>query len=118
MEIVSLAILAYTFAKPFIDKTAEGLATKVGEDIWSFIKGPFEQKGKENIEKYAKDNAEEFKKELEHEITSNDLFRTVLQEKIEKAQIELSGNFQQNINSFGSIEKQVNIQNNSGNLSF
>lgn len=118
MEIVSLAILAYTFAKPFIDKTAEGLATKVGEDIWTLIKSPFEQKGKANIEEYAKDNAKEFKKELEIELATNDHFRTILQEKIEKAQFELSGNFQQNINTQGSIEKQVNIQNNSGNLSF
>lgn len=118
MEIVSLSALAISIATPFISKTAEGVARKVGEDIWSLIKAPFVKKGKEDIEQYAKNDPENFKRELECELENDDNFRICLQEKVDKATVELSGSFQQNINNTGTIEKQVNIQNNSGNLNF
>lgn len=118
MEAVNLALLAYTFVKPFIEKGVEGLSTKIGEDIWTLIKSPFQKNGTKNIEEFAKDNPEQFKKQLELALLNDDTLRTSLQEKVEKAQIELSGNFKQNINNHGTIDKQVNIQSNTGNISF
>src|SRR5690606_40077296 len=109
---------AYNFAKPIIEKSAEGLSAKIGEDIWTLIKSSFQKSGTKNIEKYAKDDPEEFKKQLETALLNDDALRASLQEKVEKAQIELSGSFQQNVNNHGTVDKQVNIQSNTGNISF
>lgn len=118
MEPISLAFTAFILVKPFIEKTAEGIANQIGEDIWALIKSPFQKNGPKNIEKYAKDNPEEFKKQLELALLNDDSLRISLQDKVEKAQVKLSGSFQQNVNNHGTIDKQVNIQSNTGNISF
>jgi hypothetical protein len=116
MDILTLATAAYTLAKPFLDKTGERVARKVGEDIWNLIKMPFAQKGKENIEALAVTDHEAFTKELENQLRQDEKFANQLRELVGSSQNLLSGNFQQNINSYGDVEKQINIQINSGNI--
>ncbi|MDP9077080.1 MAG: hypothetical protein M3O71_06625 [Bacteroidota bacterium] len=116
MDILTLAVTAFTLAKPFLDKTGEGVARKVGEDIWSLIKSPFVKKGKENVEGLATTDQEAFTKELETLLRQDEGFAQQLRELVTNSQNLLSGNFQQNINSYGDVEKQINIQTNSGNI--
>jgi hypothetical protein len=116
MDILTLATTAYVLAKPFLDKTGEGVARKVGEDIWNFIKLPFLKKGKQDIELSAITDQETFTKELEEQLKQDNGLASQLLELVTNSQNLLSGNFQQNINSYDKVEKQINIQTNSGNI--
>jgi len=116
LTITALALTAYNLAKPFLDKTGEGVARKVGEDIWTLIKKPFQSDKGDDIEAFALSNVNDFKAQLEKKLSEDVALREELDECINNAQLELSGNFQQNINSYGDIEKQINIQTNSGNI--
>ena len=109
MEVTSLVLLAYSLAQPFLEKTQEGIARKIGEDIWTLMKKPFEKKGIKQVDQYAQEQKEDFKKELESELNKNEAFKVELQDLIEISQ--------QNLNNYGEVEKQINIQNNSGNIS-
>ncbi|RYD54395.1 MAG: hypothetical protein EOP56_19310 [Sphingobacteriales bacterium] len=115
MDITTLALTAYTLAQPFLTKTGEGIARKIGEDIWSIIKKPFVIKGVSNVEDSAITNKEDFQAQLQQELTNNPEFAAELQKQVMQAQTTLSGNFQQNISS-ENVEKQINIQQNTGNI--
>ena len=116
MDIFMLASTAYILAKPFLDKTGEGVARKVGEDIWNLIKTPFVKKGKENIEDLATTDQEAFTKELEQQLQQDEALARQLSELVSTSQNLLIGNFQQNINSYNKVEKQINIQTNTGSI--
>lgn len=116
IEIATLALSAFNFAQPFLEGTANGVARKVGEDIWLLIKKPFLKNGKKDVEAFAKNEQEEFKKELQKELENDPQLASELANTIESAKTVLSGNFQQNINSYDKVEKQINIQHNSGNI--
>ncbi|MCU0425750.1 MAG: hypothetical protein MUF71_09020 [Candidatus Kapabacteria bacterium] len=52
---IPTAIMLYNFAKPFLVKTGESIAKKIGEDIWNHIKSSFSSKEeKELVEKVEK----------------------------------------------------------------
>ncbi len=116
MDITTLALTAYTLAQPFLSKTGEGIARKVGEDIWNLIKKPFIKKGVDDVTSYARNNEENFKLELQDEIANNPDFAKELSQQLVTAQSILSGNFQQSINNNEKVEKQINIQHNTGNI--
>lgn len=109
MEIVTLATMALTLAKPFIQKIGEGTSRKIGEDIWNLMKEPFIKSGKE-IEALS---TEEIKEELVVFLGNDKDFK----EEIEKFVLNNQNNtFQQSINNNGNIEKQVNIGSVNGNI--
>lgn len=116
MDPLTLATAAYTLAKPFLEKTGEGVARKVGEDIWNMIKVPFARKGKENVEVLAAADHKGFIKQLEIQLQQDEELTDRLRKLVSNSQNLLSGNFQQTINSHGDVEKQINIQTNSGNI--
>ncbi len=116
MDIATLAFTAYTLAKPFLEKTGEGVARKIGEDIWTTVKKPFTKNRNDDIEELAKNNESEFRLQLEKELNNNPQMAAELKEMVTQAQIMLNGNMRQNINSNDKVEKQINIQYNTGNI--
>jgi len=117
MEPITLATTALALATPYLIKSGEAIAEKVGEEIWNVIKKPF-QKGKSTISKLDINNSEEKKMLIESliEVINNDPnYKTELESAIVSGERELKG-FQQNIYNEGQIEKQINIQNNTGNI--
>lgn len=111
MDILTLATTALSIASPFLTKIGEGTSRKIGEDIWNLIKKPFGEKGNELDKK----NSEEIKDELITLLNENQDFKNELENFVNNAQIEL-GHISQNIQNNGSIEKQVNIGSNIGNI--
>jgi len=116
MDILTLAATAYTLSKPFLEKAGEGAATKIGEDIWNIIKKPFQNKGKEDVETLAVTDESTFKSELTEHLKADEALAKDLEKLVAHSQVVLSGQFQQNINSYDKVEKQINIQSNSGNI--
>lgn len=118
MEPVTLITTAISLVTPYLLKTGEGIAESVGEDIWNLIKKPF-TKDKE-AELSIDINNQEEKDKLIHQLTAkinkDPIFKHELENAVEKGQNDLNALYQQNINNNGQIEKQINIQNNSGNI--
>lgn len=117
MEPITLITTALTLATPFLIKTGESFAEKVGEDIWQVIKNPFTRK---NIEIPTDINLEQEKNELiyliQSELAENLQYKEELKVAIEKGEQQLNTYTQQNINNNAEIQKQINIQNNTGSI--
>lgn len=116
MDLATLALTAYTLSKPFLEKLQEGTAKKIGEDIWTLIKLPFTKKGKTDIENFAIENEKEFTDTLRVELENDPILAEELEKAVQHASSIVNGNFIQNINSSGTVEKQINIQHNTGNI--
>lgn len=117
MEPITLVTTALSFATPFLFKTGEAIADKVGEEIWNVIKKPF-QKDKSNTLKFDINNPEEKEKLIEilvEAIRNNSDYKAELESTVAFAEKELKGH-QQNIYNKGQVNKQINIQNHTGNI--
>ena len=112
METLTLVTAALTLAKPFLEKIGEGTSRKIGEDIWNLLKKPFSKKGKD-IDQLSED---EVNSELLKILLEDSDFKKELEDFINSAKSQLS-TVNQNIQNNGSIDKQVNIGSNVGNIS-
>lgn len=116
MDVITLATTALMLAKPFFEKTGEGVARKIGEDIWNLIKSPFVKNKQLSEDSEKPSNLETFKESLIEELKTNEEFKNILQSNVNTFQKQLNEGFQQNINNNDKVEKQINIQSNSGNI--
>jgi len=117
MEPTTLITTALTLAYPYLAKTGEKVAEKIGEDIWNILKKPFNKKEKEELfsENPNNEQLEKIKYGLIVEVEKNQAFKNELIETIKEADKSLN---QQNIYNRGKVKKQVNIQSNSGDIKF
>ena len=113
MDIIALASTAFTFALPYLVKSGEKISENIGQEVWEFIKRPFSKEAKDMT---ISENQEQFKKELIDKIQEDSDFEKKLRTVVETAQNKLTDSIQQNINNNGSIEKQVNVGNVSGDI--
>lgn len=116
MDLITLASSALGLAMPYLVKTGEAIAEKVGEDIWSLVKSIFTIEEQANIENELKkgENQDAIIQLLVERLNENSELKTNLESAIQKGQTTLSNT--QTINNKGSIEKQINITQNSGNI--
>ena len=112
MDNITLATTALTLITPFLNKIGEGTARKVGEDIWNLLKSPFQTKNK-IIEEMGINDI----KTILIEILNEDInFKNELESFVLNSQTNIE-NIHQTITNNGSIEKQVNVGNITGNVS-
>lgn len=118
MEPITLITTAIAMATPYLLKTGESIAEGIGEDIWKLIKKTF-TKDKENqlsIDINKQEDKDKLVTLLLEEIGKDNNFKQELETAVEKGQKDLNAYYQQNINNNGEIDKQINIQVNSGNI--
>lgn len=117
MEPITILSTAITLASPYLVKTGEKVAEKIGEDVWNMLKKPFKKEKRKELFPESPNEAqlEEIKKELLIKINTNESFKNELLETIKEAKTNLN---QQNINNRGNVGKQLNIQTNSGDIKF
>lgn len=118
MESITLIQAALTLATPYLLKTGESIAEGIGEDIWRLIKKPFtkDKKTQFDIDISQQEEKDKLINLMLEEISKDNNFKQELETAVEKGQKELNAYYQQNINNNGDIEKQINIQHNSGNI--
>ena len=118
MEPVTLITTALTLATPYLKKAGEKIAVGVGEDIWKLIKKPFSKKDEVALitDVQTESEKEKLKVALLEKINSDSTYKLELENAVEKGQKILNEYYQQNINNSGNIEKQINIQENKGNI--
>ncbi len=118
MEPITLISAAIALATPYLIKTGEKIAEEIGEDIWSVIKRPFtkEKDSEFRIDINNQEEKEKLVNLLEEQLNKDDEFTRELEFAVKKGQNELNAFYKQNITNNEKIEKQINIQNNSGNI--
>lgn len=119
MEPITLITTAIAMASPYLLKTGESIAEGIGEDIWKLIKKTFtkENETQLSIDISRQDEKDRLINLLLEEVSKNNNFKNDLEAAVKKGQKELNA-YQQNINNNGTIDKQVNIQTNSGDINF
>jgi hypothetical protein len=119
MEPITLITTAITMATPYLLKAGEGIAEGVGKDIWKLIKRAFEKdkKNQFTIDISQQEEKDKLVNLLLEEVGKNNNFKQELESAVEKGQKVLNA-YQQNINNNSTIDKQINIQTNSGNINF
>lgn len=118
MEPISIITSAITLATPYLIKSGEAIAKEIGEDIWKIIKKPFI---KDNESKFNIDiNQQEEKDKLIHllldQISKDNNYKEELENAVLQGQKLLNDSYQQNIKNNGMVQKQINIQQNNGNI--
>jgi hypothetical protein len=118
MEPITLISTALTLATPYLTKTGEKFAEAVGEDIWKVIKKPFTKEKEEKLspDLVQSENIEKLRERLLQRIESDKHFKSELEVAVTEGQKALNAYYQQNINNQGEVSKQINIQDNSGNI--
>jgi len=118
MEPITLITTALTLATPYLIKSGEKLAEGIGEDVWAWIKKPFTTDDeKEIISNFQIDeDSEKLKAILLEKINQDIVFKQEFEKAVNIAQEASNEYYQQNIHNNGNIEKQINIQENSGNI--
>lgn len=116
MELLTLASTAVGMAIPYLVKSGEAIAEKVGEDIWSFVKSLFKSDEQTIVQEQLTNgqNNDEIIQKLIDKLNENPALQQQLEEVVVSGQKQLANN--QTINNHGSIEKQININQNSGNI--
>ena len=117
MEPLTLVTTAVTLAIPFLIKTGEKIAERIGEDIWQLLKKPFTKNNDALLIDI--NNPKEKDKLISlllEEISNNADFKKEIEVSVDNAQKELNTYSQQSINNNGKIDRQINIQNNNGNI--
>jgi hypothetical protein len=118
MDIITLVTTALSFATPFLVKTGEKIAENIGEDIWNLLKKPFSKKEQDTLETNIQNDSEKetIIEAIIVKINSDQQYKTELENAVIDAKKTLIANNLQIVNNNGNIEKQVNIQNVTGNI--
>lgn len=117
MDPITLVTTAVAITTPFLIKSGEKLAESIGEDMWNWIKKKFTKKEEEEILINPQDGLEErLSKVLLEKIESNPDLKKELEAALLNIEKTHQSYFQQNITTNGNIEKQVNIQEVTGNI--
>ncbi len=117
MESLTIIKTALALASPYLAKTGEKVAEKIGEDVWNMLKKPFKNDKKRELfsESPNETQLEKIKEELLLKIQNSESYKNELLQIITGAQKNLN---QQNISNQGKVEKQINIQTNTGDIKF
>nr|WP_321375744.1 hypothetical protein [uncultured Bacteroides sp.] len=118
MEPITIITTAMGLLTPYLIKTGEKISEEVGESLWTWIRKRFSQQGNEHQlpELSDSDFQEKIKKLLLEKIDLDENFKRELEIEIEKKQRKLNYKNLQNIENKGHIGKQINIQENHGNI--
>lgn len=116
MEPILLATAALSILSPYIKKTGEKFAEKIGEGVWTWITKALSNKKEPKLPSSDGKGEEELKAVLLNKINSDNQFKVQLEEVIQKAQSDLAIHYEQYIENHGAVEKQINITHNTGNI--
>lgn len=116
MEPITLITSAMTMLAPYIVKSGEKIAEEIGASLWTWLKEKFFNKDQLPTSPSESDkNAIQL--QLMSEIAKNTEFASALEKKIQELNQKSCSQGIMNVENNGTVEKQVNITNNSGSIS-
>lgn len=114
MDPFTLLTTAMTMLTPYIVKSGEKVAEEMGADLWSWLKSKFAT-NKQLPETVSEADQNTVQRQLMSAISSNAEFAKALEAKIAEIKSCCNQNAMK-VENNGTVEKQLNITNNSGNI--
>ena len=116
MDPITLITSAMTILLPYLVKSGEKIAEEMGASLWTWLKGKFGNNKHLPISPLESDkNAIQL--QLMSEIAQNAEFALALEKKIQELKQESCNQGVMKVENNATVEKQVNITNNSGSIS-
>lgn len=116
MDPITLITSAMTILSPYLVKSGEKIAEEMGASLWSWLKGKFS-----NNQQLPTSPSEPDKNAIQlllmSEIARNAEFALSLEKKIQELKQKSFSQGIMNVENHGTVEKQINITNNSGSIS-
>lgn len=116
MEPITLIISAMTILSPYLVKSGEKIAEEMGASLWSWIKGKFSN-NQQLPTSPSEPDKNTIQLQLMSEIARNAEFALSLEKKIQELKQKSCSQGIMNVKNHGTVEKQINITNNSGSIS-
>lgn len=114
MDPITLITTAMTMLSPYIVKSGEKMSEEMGASLWNWLKSKFATK-KLLPETVSKADLNTVQLQLMSEISSDSEFAKALEAKIAEIKSGCNQNAMK-VENNGTVEKQLNITNNSGNI--
>lgn len=116
MEPITLITSAMTILTPYLIKSGEKIAEEMGASLWTWLKGKFS-----NNELLPTSPSESDKNAIQlhimSEVSQNKEFALALEKKIQEMKREFCNHGVMKVENNSTVEKQINITNNSGPIS-
>ena len=116
MDPVTLITSAMTLLTPYLVKSGEKLSEEIGASLWSWLKGKFSTNRQLPASPVESDK-KAIQLLLMSEIAENAEFALSLEKKIQELEQRFYSQGNMNVENNGTVEKQINIINNSGSIS-
>lgn len=116
MDPVTLITSAMTLLTPYLVKSGEKLSEEIGASLWSWLKGKFSN-NKQMPASPAESDKNAIQLWLMSKIAENAEFSLSLEKKIQELEQKSYSQGNMNVENNGTVEKQINITNNSGSIS-
>ena len=115
MDPITLITSAMTILSPYLVKSGEKIAEEMGASLWSWLKGKLSNQQLPTSPSEPDKNAIQL--QLMSEIARNAEFALSLEKKIQELKQKSFSQGIMNVENNGTVEKQINITNNSGSIS-
>ena len=116
MDPITLITSAMTMLSPYLVKSGEKIAEETGASLWSWMKGKFSN-NKQLPTSPSENDKNAIQLQIMSEIAQNAEFALSLEKKIQELKQRSCSQGFMNVENNGTVEKQVNITNNSGSIS-
>ena len=113
MDPITLITTTMAVLTPYLVKSGEKVAEEMGASLWTWLKEKFSN-NKQLPTAPSESDKSTIQLQLMYDIAQNKEFALALEKKIQEIKEELYSQGSMNIENNGTIEKQVNITNNSG----
>lgn len=115
MDPITLITTTMTVLTPYLVKSGEKVAEEMGASLWTWLKEKFSN-NKQLPTAPSKSDKSIIQLQLMSDIVQNKDFALALEKKIQEIKQELYNQGSMNVENNGTVEKQVNITNNSGSI--
>lgn len=116
MEPITLITSAMAMLTPYLIKSGEKIAEEMGSSLWTWIKEKFGN-NKQMPTSPSESDKNTIQLQLMSEIAQNAKFALELEKKMQELKQKSHNQGIMNVENNGTVEKQVNITNNSGTIS-
>lgn len=116
MDPITLITSAMTILSPYLVKSGEKIAEETGASLWSWLKGKFSN-NQQLPTSPSEPDKNAIQLQLMSEIARNTEFALSLEKKIQELKQKSFSQGIMNVENNGTVEKQINITNNSGSIS-
>lgn len=113
MDPITLITTTMAVLTPYLVKSGEKVAEEMGASLWTWLKKKFSN-NKQLPTAPSESDKSTIQLQLMYDIAQNKEFALALEKKIQEIKEELYSQGSMNIENNGTVEKQVNITNNSG----